>query len=199
MPSTPEELTISASWEICRNDPFMARTKKGRKVNKHGLTVLDGDEDLSILFGGEERQEAFVEIMEESLATGNFQAGVQEKKVAAARGRRVPIHERLRKFPGPQAEIDLHGCTAREAEQQLDSFVRTAFKKGLRTIRVITGKGLHSEGEAVLPGVVEGGLRSLKREKMVLACRWEGRCRMRSGSVLIYLNLPAERTHRGKE
>jgi DNA-nicking Smr family endonuclease len=177
----------------------MARAQKGRKRDKHGLTILDRDDDLSVLFGGEERRETFAAIMGESLATADFQAGVQEKKGVAAGGRRLPLHERLRKFPGPQAEIDLHGCTAREAELQLESFVRTAFQKGLRTIRIITGKGLHSEGEAVLPVVAEGGIRALKREKMVLACRWEGGNRTNSGSVLVYLNSPGHAGRKEKE
>jgi DNA-nicking Smr family endonuclease len=166
----------------------MAPAKKGRRTDKHGLRVLDRNDDLYVLFGGEERRETFAEIMEESLAADNFQAGVQEKRETPARDRLLPIHERLRKFPGPQAKIDLHGCTAREAELKTEAFVRTACKKGLRTIRVITGKGLHSEGEAVLPVVVEDRLRALKREKMVLACRWEGGSRTSSGSVLVYLD-----------
>ena len=166
----------------------MAAAKKGRKRDKHGLPVLGRDDDLFILFGGEERRETFAEVMEESLGVDDFKAGVQEKKEATARDRRLSIHERLRKFPGPQAEIDLHGCTAREAEQKVELFVRNACNKGLRTIRVITGKGLHSEGEAVLPVVVEDQLRALKREKMVLACMWEGRSRANSGSILVCLD-----------
>jgi DNA-nicking Smr family endonuclease len=177
----------------------MARAKKGAKIDKHRLTVRERDEDLNVLFGEEEPRETFAEIIEDSLAAGNFQAGVQEKKEAAAGGRLLTLSERLRKFPGPEAEIDLHGCTAREAERKIESFVRTSRKKGRRTIRVITGKGLHSEGEAVLPGVIEDRLRALKREKMVLACRWEGRSRTSSGSVLVYLDLPADTVGRKKE
>ena len=166
----------------------MAKAKKGRRTDKHGLRVLDRNDDLYVLFGEEQHRETFAEIMEESLAVGNFQAGIQEKKEAKVRARLLPIHERLRQFPGPQAELDLHGYTAREAELKTEAFVRTACKKGLRTLRVITGKGLHSDGEAVLPVVVEDRLRALKREKMVLACRWEGRSRESSGSVLVYLD-----------
>jgi len=177
----------------------MAAAKKGRKTDKHGLTILDRDDDLSILFGGEERRETFAEIMEESLVASKFKAGIQEKKETTARERRLPIQERLRKFPEPQLEIDLHGCTAREAEQKVEMFVRNGCKKGLRTIRVITGKGLHSEGGAVLPAVVEDRLRALKREKMVLARRWEGRSRTSSGSVLVYLDSPGQLKYNKKE
>ncbi len=43
-----------------------------------------------------------------------------------------------------QAFLDLHGCTVDEAEQELESFVRESFQKGLRCVKIIHGRGLRS-------------------------------------------------------
>lgn len=44
------------------------------------------------------------------------------------------------------ATIDLHGMVAQQAEQELARFVREEYKKGMRKLLVVHGKGLHSEG-----------------------------------------------------
>lgn len=41
-------------------------------------------------------------------------------------------------------ELDLHGCTGREAHVQLVAFLGSARSRGLRCIRVIHGKGMRS-------------------------------------------------------
>jgi DNA-nicking Smr family endonuclease len=41
-------------------------------------------------------------------------------------------------------ELDLHGCTGREAHTQLVAFLGTARARGLRFVRVIHGKGMRS-------------------------------------------------------
>ena len=40
--------------------------------------------------------------------------------------------------------IDLHGCTVAEAEAELEAFFQESFKKGLRCVKVIHGRGLRS-------------------------------------------------------
>lgn len=55
-----------------------------------------------------------------------------------------------------QAEIDLHGLTKAEAGDSLEKFLENARGKKLERIRIITGKGLHSEnGRSVLSGFVK--------------------------------------------
>ena len=44
----------------------------------------------------------------------------------------------------PQTTLDLHGYTELQALQRLQSFLLTCQQKGLHTVLVITGKGLHS-------------------------------------------------------
>jgi DNA-nicking Smr family endonuclease len=53
-----------------------------------------------------------------------------------------------------EAEIDLHGLTAEEATMRLDQFVGECYKRGIRKILIIHGKGNHSEDAPVLSGMV---------------------------------------------
>jgi DNA-nicking Smr family endonuclease len=43
-----------------------------------------------------------------------------------------------------QAFLDLHGCTVAEADEELSLFMGESFKKGLRCIKIIHGRGLRS-------------------------------------------------------
>jgi DNA-nicking Smr family endonuclease len=54
----------------------------------------------------------------------------------------------------PQAVLDLHGMSGREAEQALERFIFDARGKALRKVLIVHGKGNHSQGEPVLQGVV---------------------------------------------
>jgi DNA-nicking Smr family endonuclease len=104
--------------------------------------------------------------------------------------RRLTLKERLRRYPAPQAQLDLHGATALEARQRTEVFMRSARTDGLFTVRVIVGKGLHSEGGAVLPDVIEELLLALKRTGTVLTYRWEKDIKRKSGAVIVYLSPP---------
>lgn len=53
-----------------------------------------------------------------------------------------------------QGFIDLHGCTVSEAEEELDLFVRESFKRGLRCVKIIHGRGLRSTKGARLKEAV---------------------------------------------
>ena len=54
-----------------------------------------------------------------------------------------------------QDEIDLHGLTREEARVSLLNFLENAKNKKYNRVRVITGKGLHSEnGQSVLGGYI---------------------------------------------
>ncbi|MGJ7532842.1 MULTISPECIES: Smr/MutS family protein [Variovorax] len=46
-----------------------------------------------------------------------------------------------------QAQVDLHGLRSDEAREALGGFIRTAYKQGLRCVRVVHGKGLGSPGK----------------------------------------------------
>lgn len=54
-----------------------------------------------------------------------------------------------------QDEIDLHGLIVSEAELSLDKFIKASYKKGLIKVLVIHGKGVHSQGKAVIKEFVK--------------------------------------------
>jgi DNA-nicking Smr family endonuclease len=58
-----------------------------------------------------------------------------------------------------QGEIDLHGLRRDDAREALAAFVREAFRRGWRCVRVVHGKGLGSPGKTpVLKGKVQSWL-----------------------------------------
>ena len=90
-------------------------------------------------------------------------------------------------YPPPQATLDLHGEIAIVAERKTVSFVHVSQAEGLKTVRIITGKGLHSPGgKAVLPDVVEGQLAVLKHEGVVVNYGWDKKVKSKSGAILVY-------------
>lgn len=63
-----------------------------------------------------------------------------------------------------QDELDLHNYTLEEALHQIRVFVGDSIKSGLRKVRIVTGKGLHSpDGVAVLRPAVISALKSDNR------------------------------------
>ncbi|MBU0965823.1 MAG: Smr/MutS family protein [Proteobacteria bacterium] len=90
-------------------------------------------------------------------------------------------------YPSPQEYLDLHGLTAPEAERKVANFLLTARKKRLRTVAVITGKGLHSQGLPVLRDLVEGMVKAMKAGREIRNYVWENGQREKSGAIIIYL------------
>ncbi len=159
-------------------------------TDRHGIPRLDNQADLKRLFNAavdeSESGEALGETLRQSLA--HDARGLMKKKTGGFfPPRRLTLKERLRRYPAPQAELDLHGRTASEARQRAEAFIHTACADGLYTLRIIVGKGLHSEGGAVLPNVIEDLLVVLKREDLVLSYRWEKGIKRKSGAVIVFL------------
>lgn len=46
-----------------------------------------------------------------------------------------------------QAHLDLHGLTREEAKEELVRFVEDAHRRGLRTVLIVHGRGLHSKDQ----------------------------------------------------
>jgi DNA-nicking Smr family endonuclease len=70
--------------------------------------------------------------------------GPIDHKTQAAEQRR-----KLRKAK-PQAQLDLHGMTRKEAIARLDEFFVMSRRKGLKKVLIIHGKGKHSTDGGVL-------------------------------------------------
>ncbi|MBI5421650.1 Smr/MutS family protein [Candidatus Peregrinibacteria bacterium] len=102
---------------------------------------------------------------------------------------KMTLGERLKKYPSkPQRDLDLHGKKGEEAGRAVRLFLLEAERQNLRKVRIITGKGLHSEeGQSVLKTVTEAKIKELKDEGRILASEWDGKSRTSSGAVIVYL------------
>lgn len=176
----------------------------GTRKNRHGLPFV---EDYETRFIQEEdrgetaetsgarapdrdqypQTEPVDEISEEDFAA-LLEASFKNKTLPKKKSKPVPLKKRLNRYPGPEAELDLHGFTAFGAEVKARAFLSTAMVQGFFTVRIIVGRGLHSEEGAVLPHVVEDLVRGMKKDKTILSYKWEGKGKQRGGALIVYLN-----------
>ena len=160
------------------------------RKDKHGIPVLDHCHDLGRLLSMSAEdalsdEELAVEF-ERSIAHDTHTL-IKKKTGGIFPARKLTLKERLKRYPRPQGQMDLHGATADQARQRTDAYIRNALADGLFTVRIIVGKGLHSEAGAVLPDVVEDRLIQLKRDGCILSYRWEKGLKRKSGAVIVYL------------
>lgn len=158
--------------------------------DKNGLPILDHCHDLGRLMTASEDPAAATEEWSQALQASlshDARTLMKRKTGGIYPARKLTLKERLKRYPRPQGQLDLHGATALQAQQRTDAYVRTAHADGLFTLRIIVGKGLHSESGAVLPDVVEDRLIQLKRDGLVLAYRWEKGVKRKSGAVIVHL------------
>lgn len=144
------------------------------------------DEDFGAAFGGQvHNSPGFGEALADNLARQDMSAILLEK--AGPDEPPLSDREKIASYPPPQATLDLHGKTGPEAARKTAAFIRETTTLRLQTVRIITGKGLHSDGPAVLPDVVEIKLTELRAAQRVFTFVWEKGEKHRSGSVIVYL------------
>ncbi len=179
--------------------------QKKPRFNKHGLPLIEEFEgqfidqeksnvsDLVRKKSKEQREgkapkklmesvdleENFAMLLETSLKE---QKGPVKKKPIP-----MPIKKRLKRYPPPEAELDLHGFTALGAEIKAKSFISTCKHQGYFSLRLIVGKGIHSDMGPVLPHVIEDLLKILKKQNIVLAYKWDRQKKSKSGAVIVYI------------
>jgi hypothetical protein len=167
------------------------RSKHPGEANRHGFRRLTDRDDLQALFlgtnGPSETTNRFEAMVEDNLPPVKLQEGVTAGQTSGTRPPPGLVAEQLRHYPDPEAELDLHGFTGPEAARRTEHFIRNAEGRGLRTLRIITGKGIHSENGPVLPDVVEQQVATLKAANIVLTFRWERKAKRQSGALLVYL------------
>lgn len=163
--------------------------KNGLQTNRHGLPVMD---DFRISFGSDDEPASPDRAADEMAEEEDFASLLAESLRPPKKGRRfepkpVPLKKRIQRYPPPETELDLHGFAALGAELKAKSFLVSCQQQGFFTVRIIVGKGLHSELGPVLPDTVEDLLRELKKENIVLGFKWDRKKKARSGAVIVYL------------
>lgn len=154
-------------------------TSLNNPVNRHGVKVID---DLP-----EKREtvqnpvkEDFAELLEESFKKSKIKKNTKKSTS-------MSLKKRLKRYPLVELELDLHGYNTIGAQMKTKSFISTCKHNGYFTIRIIVGKGLHSDIGPVLPDVVEDVLKEMKKKEMVIFYEWDGKKKSNSGAVIVYL------------
>jgi len=166
-----------------RVTPEALAPAKKVQLDRHGLPILEQDQ-----IPASEESDEFAELLAFSLSQKSAEVLLSEKVDKVEQARTLTLKERLKRYPAPQGQLDLHGYTAAKADQTAEHYVRRAFSAGTYTLRLIVGKGLHSEHGAVLPDTIADRMTSLKQEGIVLTWAWEKGKKSKSGSILVYLN-----------
>lgn len=159
-----------------------SRDTCSRQLNRHGLPIVDKGvcaADAETPNPETAEPENFPALLEAFLS--------RPEKTARSSPEPVPFHKRIKRYPPPETDLDLHGFTALGAELKARSFLISCKHQGYFTVRIIVGKGLHSELGPVLPDMIEDLLAKLKARDIVLGFSWERKKKSRSGAVIVYL------------
>ncbi len=156
------------------------------KKDKHGIRILNPSENFKEVFQRKSEDDNFPDLLDLSLKGKNMQTMMIEKKDKTAPAP-VPLKKRLKRYPPPQKVLDLHGDTASTAEFKAETYIRTCKRNGIFTLRIVVGRGLHSEWGPVLPDIIEELLIKLKKQDIVLWFNWDRKKKSRSGSLIVYL------------
>ena len=193
---------------------FIQKHKKEKK-NKHGISIIDDSKSLLKIFQkqGIERKkdgeitennkkiiennkkdtknskEIFSQLLDISLKNKHIKDLMHQKKAHDSFEKPISLKQRLKQYPLPERQLDLHKVTAQQANIKAESYIRTALRQGILTLRIIVGRGLHSfDGIAVLPDLIEELLKKLKQEGIVLWFELEGKRKSKAGAFIVYLN-----------
>jgi DNA-nicking Smr family endonuclease len=133
-------------------------------------------------FREERDRAAFLEALGDMSTTFTDECPEAEPGSQAAPRR---IRQVARGLLKPEAELDLHGLTADEAMAKVRFFLQDARYRGLQTLLIITGKGLHSSAGPVLRQAVEKLLAQM--DELVLEWGIAPRRFGGDGAVVVFL------------
>ena len=144
-PEDGESRAEGVSWSIFggRNESF-TRPEPESMDEKQDLPPSSGERAHAPAYKGQKPFSTILNDYEKHDGEKTFEEYIKEKGEADERKRSVFPISRLRTMP-PQATLDLHGNTVKEAEDEVSRFLHECSENGLRKISIITGKGLHSE------------------------------------------------------
>jgi DNA-nicking Smr family endonuclease len=149
------------------------------QTDRHGVKVLDNLSEENSLTENSTKED-FIELLEESFKKGRAKKSL--KKPSA-----MPVKKRIKRYPPVEIELDLHGYNAIGAQLKARSFIHNCKQHGFFTLRIIVGKGLHSDLGPVLPDVIEDVLREMKKQGLVIWYEWDKKKKSKSGAVIVYV------------
>ena len=158
------------------------------KPGKPAIRKLTTSDDLGVLFSSDPENTSppsFASALASGIPATTLAEILTEKEEMPTPAQSLQVA--IKNSPPPQDRLDLHGCTAAEAETKTGNFLTRALRNHLKTVLVITGKGLHSPEGSVLKDVIETRLKIMKNDGAILAYLWEKKDREKSGALLVYL------------
>ena len=159
-----------------------------KKAGRQPIRKLTASDDLGVLFSSgreDEMPPTFAGALAAGISAPTLAEILTEKEELPTPAQ--SLQAAIKSSPPPQERIDLHGCTAAEAENKTKNFLTRALRNHLKTVLVITGKGLHSPDGSVLKDVIEARLKIMKTDGSILTYLWEKKDREKSGALLVYL------------
>ncbi|MFH1215688.1 MAG: Smr/MutS family protein [Pseudomonadota bacterium] len=153
---------------------------KKSKRTRSALPKLENDDFSFAGLADSKRPKSFVEMLDFNKfdrLSAEFVQIIEEKDERPPK----PL------YPPVQEELDLHGNTCVEAKVKVENFLLTARLRGLKSLRIITGKGLHSQSGPVLPDFVELLFRQMKLDLGVSDYFWENGSKENSGAIIVHL------------
>jgi DNA-nicking Smr family endonuclease len=159
--------------------------------------AVDEDEQFASAMGqlGVDRGEQN-EVLERP-APSQIEGGTQEVDRETAQtdhlsgvGRRQ-VRKAARRMGEPEATLDLHGVAVANAVRKVEWFLENAIFHGFLVVRIVTGKGVHSEFGPVVRPQVEAYLSGRGRQ-FVVEWIYAPKNRGGEGALLIELHLPVD-------
>ena len=164
-----------------------AAKRRNGKTGQQPIRKLTASDDLGVLFSSdpENTPQSFADALASGIPATTLAEILTEKDELPPPAQL--LQAAIRNSPPPQDRLDLHGCTAAEAEIKTENFLSRSRRNRLKTVLVITGKGLHSPEGSVLKDVIEARLKIMKNDGLILAYLWEKKNLEKSGALLVYL------------
>lgn len=161
---------------------------KRNRHKKRTPAVIPDKLDFSTVFKeeGAEEEKSFEELFKASVRDTSLKKLMNEKKNNT---KHQPLSKNvlLKNYPPVQATLDLHGMTEEQAIEEVNMFLNTEAGKKTKTVRIITGKGLHSENGPVLRNSIELLAVQLVRKGVLLSWKWEKKVKEKSGAAIFFI------------
>ncbi len=163
-PPAKKEAPLSPEDDAALFLKHMANTKPLRP-SPHGKTIAVKKEDKRVT---PEELLDLASSLDDRAAWQCFDDGAGQVWHAPGVSEKI-IRDFRRGAIAPEATLDLHGLRAQIAERAVDGFIREQAEKRTSTVLIITGKGEHSSGDAVLRNALVDWLRKPNHLRRLLA------------------------------